>query len=76
MVFKGRPVTDYDPFKHLWAYDPVIKRRTVHVIKGKMAVSLVTGHRFRLTEREIKQLKEEEGKQFKEEGGHKDENKN
>ena len=76
MVSKGGPVTDYDPFKYLWAYDLVIKRRTVHVIKGKMAVSLVTGHRFRLTEREIKQLKEEEGKQFKEERRHKDENKN
>ena len=64
MVSKADLITDYDPFKHLWAYDPVIKRRTVHVIKGKMAVSLVTSHRFRLTEREIKQLKEEEGKRW------------
>ena len=43
--------------KYLWAYDPVIKMRTVHVIKGKMAVSLVTGHRFKLNENQIKELK-------------------
>ena len=59
MVSKGGPVTDYDPFKHLWAYDPVIKRRTVHVIKGKIAVSLVTGHRFKLNKNQIKEFKEE-----------------
>ena len=58
MVSKGGPVTDYDPFKHLWAYDPVIERITVHVIKGKMAVSLVTGHRFKLNENQIKEFKE------------------
>ena len=44
--------------KYLWAYDPVIKMRTVHVIKGKMAVSLVTGHRFKLNENQIKEFKE------------------
>ena len=59
MVSKGGPVTDYDPFKHLWAYDPVIKRRTVHVIKGKIAVSLVTVHRFKLNKNQIKEFKEE-----------------
>ena len=45
--------------KYLWAYDPVIKMRTVHVIKGKIAVSLVTGNRFKLNENRIKELKEE-----------------
>ena len=58
MVSKGGPVTDYDPFKYLWAYDLVIKRRTVHVIKGKIAVSLATGHRFKLNENQIKEFKE------------------
>ena len=58
MVSKADLITDYDPFKYLWAYDPVIKMRTVHVIKGKMAVSLVTGHRFKLNENQIKEFKE------------------
>ena len=61
METKADLITDYDPFKHLWAYDPVIKRRTVHVIKDKMAVSLVTGHRFKLNENQIKEFKEEGG---------------
>ena len=66
METKADLITDYDPFKYLWAYDPVIKRRTVHVIKGKMAVSLVTSHRFKLNENQIKE--------FKEKGGNKMEN--
>ena len=61
MVSKADLITDYDPFKYLWAYDPVIKMRTVHVIKGKMAVSLVTGHRFKLNENQIKEFKENGG---------------
>ena len=59
MVSKADLITDYDPFKHLWAYDPIIKRQTVHIIKGKIAVSLVTGHRFKLNENQIKKFKEE-----------------
>ena len=58
METKADLITDYDPFKYLWAYDPVIKMRTVHVIKDKMAVSLVTGHRFKLNENQIKEFKE------------------
>ena len=59
METKADLITDYDPFKHLWAYDPIIKRQTVHIIKGKIAVSLVTGHRFKLNENQIKELKED-----------------
>ena len=58
MVSKADLITDYDPSKYLWAYDPVIKRRTVHVIKGKIAVSLVTGHKFKLNENQIEEFKE------------------
>lgn len=32
---------------YIFAYDPKIKRRVVHTVKGGMAISLVTGHRFR-----------------------------
>ena len=34
--------------RYVYAYDPKIERRCVHVIKGKWAVSLMTGHRFKL----------------------------
>jgi hypothetical protein len=33
--------------KYIYAYDPIIKRRVVHVVKNEWAISLVTGHQFR-----------------------------
>jgi hypothetical protein len=37
--------------KYVYAFDPEIKRRVVHVIRGDWAISLVTGHRFRYPEK-------------------------
>jgi hypothetical protein len=31
-----------------YAYDPTIKRRVVHFRKGKMLISLVTGHKTKV----------------------------
>lgn len=33
--------------KFIYAYDPTIQRRVVHVVRNKNAVSLVTGHKFK-----------------------------
>ena len=33
--------------RYIFAYDPIIKRRVVHMVKGGYAISMVTGHRFR-----------------------------
>lgn len=33
--------------KYITAYDPKIKRRVVHVVRNGVAVSLVTGNKFR-----------------------------
>jgi len=32
---------------YIFAYDPKIKKRAVHVIKNGIAISLVSGNRFR-----------------------------
>ena len=40
--------------RFVYAYDPVIGRRVVHVVVGEWAVSLATGHKFKLTS-EIKE---------------------
>ena len=32
--------------QYVYAYDPKIKRRVVHAIRGKYAISLVTGNKF------------------------------
>lgn len=34
--------------KYVYAYDPLIKRRVVHLVVDKVAVSLITGHVFKL----------------------------
>ena len=34
-------------FKYIYAFDPIIKKRVVHVVKNGYAISLVTGHKFR-----------------------------
>ncbi len=33
--------------KYIYAFDPLIKRRVVHVVLNGWAVSLVTGHKFK-----------------------------
>ncbi|MFT4250198.1 MAG: hypothetical protein ACMXYD_02445 [Candidatus Woesearchaeota archaeon] len=32
--------------KYIYAHDPQIDRRVVHVIKGEYAISMVTGNKF------------------------------
>lgn len=32
--------------KYITAYDPLIKRRVVFIVKNGWAISLVTGHKF------------------------------
>lgn len=34
--------------KFVYAYDPIIKRRIVHLVKDGIAISMVTGHRFKM----------------------------
>jgi len=33
--------------QYIYAYDPVIKKRVVHVVINGWSISLVTGHKFR-----------------------------
>jgi len=33
--------------KYIYAFDPLIKKRVVFVVRNGIAVSLVTGHQFR-----------------------------
>jgi len=33
--------------KYIYAYDPIIRKRVVHVVKGGYAISMVTGHKFK-----------------------------
>lgn len=33
--------------KYIYAFDPVIKKRVVHVVKNGYAISLVTRHKFK-----------------------------
>jgi len=40
-----RPTTSK---KYIYAFDPKIKRRVVHIVVNKEAISLVTGHKFKL----------------------------
>jgi len=37
-------------FEYIYAYDPVVKKRVVHVVKNGWAISMVTGNRFRYVE--------------------------
>ena len=32
--------------KYITAFDPILNRRCVYVVKGDLAISLVTGHKF------------------------------
>ena len=32
---------------YIYAYDPIIQRRVVHVVVDGWAISLVTGHKFK-----------------------------
>ncbi len=32
--------------QYIYAYDPTIKKRVVHVVVNNKAISLVTGHKF------------------------------
>jgi hypothetical protein len=36
--------------KYIYAEDPTIKKRVVHVIKGGWAISIITGHKFKYEE--------------------------
>ena len=38
----------------VYAFDPLIKRRVVHVVIGDYAISLVTGHKFKIKKEEVK----------------------
>ena len=31
----------------IYAYDPIVRKRVVHVVKAGWAISVVSGHRFR-----------------------------
>ena len=42
--------------KYIYAYDKILKRRTVFVVKNGYAISLVTGFKFRYGEENDKQL--------------------
>jgi len=33
--------------QYIYAYDPIIKKRVVHIVKNGWAISLVTGNKFR-----------------------------
>ncbi|MDA8339960.1 MAG: hypothetical protein M0Z70_11740 [Nitrospiraceae bacterium] len=47
-------------FKYVWAYDPTIGKRVAHLVKGRIAISVITGHMFKLTKEEMKRLRKEE----------------
>lgn len=47
---------------YIYAYDSKIKRRFIHVLKGNKAISLVTGHTFTLTKKEMKELEKDRKK--------------
>lgn len=36
---------------YIYAYDPVVKKRVVHVVKRGWAISMVTGNKFRYVEK-------------------------
>ncbi|MCF7910554.1 hypothetical protein K9L16_02675 [Candidatus Pacearchaeota archaeon] len=40
--------------KYIYAYDPKIKRRVVHIVKQGKAISLVTGNKFKYKPRKKK----------------------
>jgi len=42
-----------DERKYVYAYDPIIKRRVVYVVIGEWAISLATGHKFKLPKDKI-----------------------
>jgi hypothetical protein len=42
--------------KFITAYDPKIKRRCAFVVIGNYAYSLITGFKFKLTDKELKRL--------------------
>jgi len=35
-------------YEYIYKYDPIVRRRVVHVVIGKCAISLVTGRKVRL----------------------------
>lgn len=37
--------------KYIYAFDPIIERRVVHLVKNRTAISLVTGHKFKVKKR-------------------------
>lgn len=37
--------------KYIYAFDPIINRRVVHLVKNRIAISLVTGHKFKVKKR-------------------------
>jgi len=37
--------------EYIYAYDPIINRRVVHVVIDGLAISLVTGHKFKYRKR-------------------------
>jgi len=39
--------------KYIYAYDPIIKWRVVHVVKNGWAISLATGNKFRYKKEEV-----------------------
>jgi predicted amidophosphoribosyltransferase len=47
---------DKEEPKYIYAEDPTIKKRTVHVIKGGYAISMVTGHKFKFTKEDERQI--------------------
>jgi len=59
-------VSERNDISLIFAYDPKVKRRVVYKLKGNVAVSIVSGHSFKLTKKEIeyilKQRKKERGK--------------
>jgi len=44
---------------YIYAYDPKIGKRVVYVRKGNVCISLITGHQFTLTKKEINELEKE-----------------
>ena len=33
--------------QYIYAYDPLIRKRVVYVIRGEIAISMVTGYQFK-----------------------------
>ena len=46
-TLKDREEKDTTMPEYIYAYDPIIKKRVVHVVVDGYAISMVTGNRFR-----------------------------